>query len=44
MQEVIAMCVFAAFSILYMKERPSLDFVWAGACMVGAAYFMFRTH
>jgi len=42
MQEIITMCVFAAFCSLYMKEKLSLDFVWAGLCLVGAAYFMFR--
>ena len=42
MQEVITMCVFAGFCTFYMRERPSLDFLWAGFCLVGAAYFMFR--
>ena len=42
MQEVITMCVFAGFSVLYMRERVTMDFVWAGLCMAGAAYFMFR--
>jgi uncharacterized protein (DUF486 family) len=42
MQEVITMCVFAAFAVLYMKQRLSMDFMYAGLCLVGAAYFMFR--
>ncbi len=42
MQEVITMCVFALFSVLYMKEELKMDFLWAGLCLVGAAYFMFR--
>jgi uncharacterized protein (DUF486 family) len=42
LQEVITLSVFVPFSILYLKERPRLDFVWAGLCMVAAAYFMFR--
>ena len=42
MQEIITMCVFAVFCVLYMKEQLRLDFLWAGLCMVGAAYFMFR--
>ena len=41
-QEVITICVFAAFALLYMRQRLTLDFVWAGLCLVGAAYFMFR--
>jgi len=42
MQEVITLSVFVPFSILYMKEGFKLDFLWAGLCMVGAVYFMFR--
>lgn len=41
-QEVIAMIVFAGFVIIYMKQPLKLDFLWAGLCLVGAAYFMFR--
>lgn len=42
MQEIIALVVFAPFALLYMKEPLRLDFLWAGLCLVGAAYFMFR--
>ena len=42
LQEVITLMVFVPFSILYLKERPRLDFLWAGLCMVAAAWFMFR--
>jgi len=42
MQEVITMCVFAAFAIFYMGEKLRLDFLWAGLCLVAAAFFMFR--
>ena len=42
MQEVITMAVFAAFAAWYMKERITLDFLWAGLCLVAAAWFMFR--
>ena len=42
MQEVITLSVFVPFAILYMKEPMRLDFLWAGLCMVGAVYFMFR--
>ena len=41
-QEVITMIVFAIFSVFYMKEKLSLDFLWASICLVGAVYFMFR--
>ena len=42
MQEVITMAVFAAFAVLYMKERITLDFLWASICLAAAAWFMFR--
>ena len=41
-QELVTMCVFAGFCLLYMKQPLKLDFLWAGLCLVGAAYFMFR--
>lgn len=43
MQEIITMCVFAGFATLYMKERLRLDFLYAGLCLIAAAYFMFRS-
>ena len=42
MQEVIAMAVFAAFACFVMKQPLKWDYLWAGPCLVGAAYFMFR--
>lgn len=42
-QEVITMIVFAGFSVWYMKEPLKLDFLWAGLCLVGAVYFVFRS-
>jgi uncharacterized protein (DUF486 family) len=42
MQEVITIAVFVPFAILYMKQPLKLDFLWAGLCLVGAAYFAFR--
>jgi uncharacterized protein (DUF486 family) len=42
MQEVITMCVFAGFSVLYMRQKLSMDFLYAGLCLIGAAWFMFR--
>jgi len=41
-QEIITMAVFAAFCVLYMKQKLTLDYLWAGLCLAGAAYFMFR--
>jgi len=42
-QEVITLAVFVPFAILFMDQPFKLDFVWAGLCMVGAVYFIFRT-
>lgn len=42
LQEVITLAVFIPFSVLYMKQPLKLDFLWAGLCMMGAVYFMFR--
>jgi uncharacterized protein (DUF486 family) len=42
MQEIIALTVFVPFALFYMKEPLRLDYLWAGLCLVGAAYFMFR--
>lgn len=42
MQEVISLAVFVPFSVLYLREPLKLDYLWAGLCLVGAAYFRFR--
>ena len=42
LQEVIALAVFVPFAVFYMGQPLKLDFLWAGLCLVGAAYFMFR--
>ena len=44
LQEVITLTVFIPFSLFFMKESFKWDYVWAGLCMVGAVYFMFRSH
>jgi len=41
-QEVITLAVFVPFSILYMRQPLRLDYLWAGLCLVGAVYFVFR--
>ena len=28
----------------YMKQPLRMDFLWAGLCMLGAVYFIFRGH
>ncbi|WP_432719787.1 DMT family protein [Jeongeupia wiesaeckerbachi] len=41
-QEVITLSVFVPFALFYAGQPFKLDFVWAGLCLVGAVYFMFR--
>ena len=41
-QEVITLVVFVPFAVFYMKQPFRLDFVWAGLCLLGAVFFMFR--
>jgi uncharacterized protein (DUF486 family) len=43
LQEVITLAVFAPFVLVYMHQPLKLDFLWAGFCMIGAVYFMFRS-
>jgi uncharacterized protein (DUF486 family) len=42
LQEVITLAVFVPFAVLYMKQPVSLNFLWAGLCLMGAVYFTFR--
>ena len=42
-QEVITLSIFVPFSVMYLKEPLKLDYLWAGLCLVGAVYFMFRS-
>jgi len=42
LQEVITLTVFVPFSVFYLRERLSLDYLWAGLCLLGAVFFMFR--
>ncbi|AZZ92295.1 hypothetical protein EUZ85_16790 [Hahella sp. KA22] len=42
LQEVITLSVFIPFAFFYMKEPLRLDFLWAGLCILGAVFFIFR--
>ncbi len=42
LQEVIALSVFVPFAVLYMGQPLKLDYLWAGICLGGATYFIFR--
>jgi uncharacterized protein (DUF486 family) len=43
MQEVITLTVFVPFAVMYMNQPLKLDYLWAGLCLMGAVYFIFRT-
>lgn len=42
-QEVITLTVFVPFSLFYLREPLKLDYLWAGLCLLGAVYFVFRS-
>jgi uncharacterized protein (DUF486 family) len=42
MQEVITLAVFVPFAILYMNEPLKWNYLWAGLCLLGAVYFIFK--
>jgi len=42
-QEIVTLTVFAGFSVLYMREPLGWNYLGASACMVGAAWFLFRS-
>jgi len=42
LQEVITLSVFVPFAVFYMNQPLKLDYLWAGLCLLGAVYFVFR--
>jgi uncharacterized protein len=42
LQEVITLTVFVPFALFYMNERLSWNYLWAGLCLLGAVYFIFK--
>ncbi len=42
MQEVITLSVFVPFAVFYMGQPLKLNFLWAGCCLAGAVFFIFR--
>ena len=43
LQEVITLSVFVPFAVFYMGEPVRMNYVYAGLCLLGAVYFIFRT-
>ncbi len=42
LQEVITLAVFVPFAVFYMGTPLKLDYLWAGCCLAGAVFFIFR--
>jgi uncharacterized protein (DUF486 family) len=42
LQEVITLSVFVPFAVFYMRQPVNSNFIWAGVCLMGAVYFIFR--
>jgi len=42
LQEAITLSVFVPFAVFYMNQPVKLDYLWAGLCILGAVYFIFR--
>jgi uncharacterized protein (DUF486 family) len=42
LQEIITLSVFVPFALFYMREKLTLNYLWAGICLAGAAFFLFR--
>jgi uncharacterized protein len=42
MQEVITLAVFVPFAVLYMGQEIRMNYLYAGLCLLGAVYFIFR--
>jgi len=41
-QEAITLAVFVPFAVVVMQQPLKLDYLWAGLCLIGAVYFIFR--
>jgi uncharacterized protein (DUF486 family) len=44
LQEILALGVFVPFALFYLREKITLDYLWAGLCLLAAAWFIFRNH
>lgn len=42
LQEVITLAVFVPFAVFYMKSPLTWNYLWAGLCLMGAVYFIFK--
>jgi uncharacterized protein len=42
-QEIITLLIFVPFSLFFLKEKITVDYLWAGLCLLGAVFFLFRS-
>lgn len=42
LQEVITLSVFVPFAVIYMDQKLTLNYLYAGLCLIGAVYFIFK--
>lgn len=42
LQEIITLSTFIPFAIIFMKKGFDRDYIYAGFCLLGAVYFIFR--
>lgn len=41
-QEVVTLSIFVPFSLIYMKVPLTWNYFFAGLCLLGAVYFIFK--
>ena len=43
LQEAVTLTVFIPCAVFYMKQPQKTDYFYAGLCILGAVYFIFRS-
>lgn len=43
-QEAITLGIFVPFTLFYMRQALTWDYLWACLCLSGAVFFIFRHH
>lgn len=43
LQEIISLLIFIPFSIYFLNEKITWDYLWASLCILGAVFFIFRS-
>lgn len=43
LHEVITLAVFVPFAVFVMGQPVKMNFVYAGLCLIGAVYFIFKS-